>query len=51
MSVTIALAVKCASVSERENGLEYLRVIDKKSGKSTRIPTQEEVGVTMRSSY
>ena len=31
-----------AVVYERENGLEYLRVIDKKSNKSTRIPTQEE---------
>ena len=30
-------------VSERENGLEYVRVIDKKSGKSTRISTPEEV--------
>lgn len=32
-----------AVVSELENGLEYLRVIDKKSGKSTRIKTPEEV--------
>lgn len=31
-----------AVVYERENGLEYLRVIDKKSNKSTRIPTMEE---------
>lgn len=31
-----------AVVYERENGLEYLRVIDKKSNKSTRIPTAEE---------
>ncbi len=31
-----------AVVYERENGLEYLRVIDKKSNKSTRIPTTEE---------
>ena len=29
-------------VYERENGLEFLRVIDKKSGKSTRIPAAEE---------
>lgn len=32
-----------AVVSELENGLEYLRVIDKKSGKSTRISTPEAV--------
>jgi oligopeptidase B len=32
-----------AAVSELENGLEYIRVIDKKSGKSTRIKTPEEV--------
>lgn len=32
-----------AVVYERENGLEYLRVIDKKSNKQTRIPTLEEV--------
>ena len=32
-----------AVVSELENGLEYLRVIDKNSGKSTRIATPEEV--------
>lgn len=31
-----------AVVYERENGLEYLRVIDKKSNKSMRIPTMEE---------
>ncbi len=31
-----------AVVYERENGLEYLRVIDKKSNRSTRIPTQED---------
>ncbi|MGI8467276.1 MAG: S9 family peptidase [Pyrinomonadaceae bacterium] len=30
-------------VYERENGLEFLRVIDKKSNKSKRIPTSEEV--------
>jgi oligopeptidase B len=30
-------------VYERENGLEYLRVMDKKGNKSTRIPTSEEV--------
>ena len=29
-------------VYERENGLEFLRVMDKKSNKSTRIPTSEE---------
>ncbi len=32
-----------AVVSELENGLEYLRVIDKKTGKSKRIATPEEV--------
>ncbi len=32
-----------AVASELENGLEYLRVIDKKTGKSTRISTPEEV--------
>lgn len=32
-----------AVVSERENGLEYLRVMDMKSGKSHRIATPEEV--------
>lgn len=30
-------------VSERENGLEYLRIVDKKSGKSHRIETPEPV--------
>ena len=30
-------------VYERENGLEFLRVIDKKTNGSTRIPTTEEV--------
>ena len=30
-------------VYERENGLEFLRVIDKNTNKSTRIPTAEEV--------
>ncbi|MEP6924359.1 MAG: S9 family peptidase [Pyrinomonadaceae bacterium] len=30
-------------VSERENGLEYLRVIDKKTGERTRVATPEEV--------
>lgn len=32
-----------AVVYERENGLEYLRVIDKKTNESKRIPTTEEV--------
>ena len=32
-----------AVVYERENGLEFLRVIDKKSNRSTRIATSEEV--------
>ncbi len=32
-----------AVVYERENGLEYLRVIDKTTNKSKRIPTAEEV--------
>ncbi len=32
-----------AVVSELENGLEYLRVIDKKTGKSKRVATPEEV--------
>lgn len=32
-----------AVVSERENGLEYLRVMDMKSGKAHRISTPEEV--------
>ncbi|MGI9036358.1 MAG: S9 family peptidase [Pyrinomonadaceae bacterium] len=32
-----------AVVYERENGLEFLRVIDKKTNKSKRIPTSEEV--------
>lgn len=30
-------------VSERENGLEYLRIVDKKAGKSHRIETPEPV--------
>ena len=30
-------------VSERENGLEYLRIVDKKTGKSHRIETPEPV--------
>jgi oligopeptidase B len=32
-----------ATVSERENGLEYIRIIDKKTGKGSRIATAEEV--------
>ena len=39
----VSFFVNHAVVSERENGLQYLRVIDTKSNKSHRIETPEEV--------